>query len=302
MHESPDLPENDIADQLGPQLRAAFDADGVPPISPALAEFVNTPAGGAHAAPGDVRPVVLTLDAAESTTPRRKAMFTAFGAIAAKVALTASVTAAAATGAHATGIVDVPVLPDIGDRGESGITAAPDWTAAPLEGSASTDPTLVPSGSSTSTTPSTSATGPASSSTSTSTTSSSTSTSTTVPIEFGQSTHAVADVGAVVIEVGPGGVSVVEVVALDGWTAQVSTDTPGEAEVYFRRGDERVDFEAEIDDGRLKIEVRDRRLEDGGAGDYRDDDSEDDRDDSGSYDSDDDDRDDDDSADDSDDD
>ena len=270
MHDSPDLPDDDLADQLGPQLRAAFGADDVPPVGPALAEFVDTPAGAVtDGVPSDDRPLVVAVGgAAGPTTPRRKAMFTAFGAIAAKVALTASVTAAAATGAHAAGVVDLPGLPDVGERGESGITtASPTWTAVPLDGSPSTDPTLVPPGASTSTSSSTSTTNPGSSTSTSTSTSSSTSTSTsssstTVPIEFGMSTHPVAEVGAVVIEVTATGVHVVEVVTFDGWTFQISTDTPGEAEVYFRRNGERVDFEAEIDDGRLKIEVRDRRLED----------------------------------------
>jgi hypothetical protein len=73
------------------------------------------------------------------------------------------------------------------------------------------------------------------------------------------STHDAADAGTVTVEVDGLRVVVVAADPADGWSAEIETDEPHEAEVNFRRGGERVDFRAEIEDGRLKVRIRDRR-------------------------------------------
>ena len=106
----------------------------------------------------------------------------------------------------------------------------------------------------------------------------------------------VLDIGEVTVHVDGLNVSVVSISPKDGWEAQDESHKPDEAEVSFRNGDGRVDFKAEISDGKLRIRIRDRRAE------ASTDNSEDDRDDDASDESsdesnDDDDRDDDDDSD-----
>jgi len=104
-----------------------------------------------------------------------------------------------------------------------------------------------------------------------------------------QTTYTVLDAGTVTISYSAAGASVVSVSANAGWVATIEHDEPGEADVKFEMGEDRVDFDAEIDDGALRIRIRDRRLEDL----HDDDDSDDDSDDGSDNDSDDDDSDDD---------
>ena len=77
----------------------------------------------------------------------------------------------------------------------------------------------------------------------------------------GSSTHAVLDAGSVTVAVDGLSVSVVSADPNPGWTAEIETDEPGEAQVNFRNGDARIDFRAEIEDGQLRIRIRDRRTD-----------------------------------------
>ena len=77
----------------------------------------------------------------------------------------------------------------------------------------------------------------------------------------GSSTHAVLDAGSVTVAVDGLSVSVVSADPNPGWTAEIETDEPGEAQVNFRNGAARVDFRAEIEDGQLRIRIRDRRTD-----------------------------------------
>lgn len=71
-------------------------------------------------------------------------------------------------------------------------------------------------------------------------------------------THAVADAGSVTIAGTPGGLVVTDTTTADGWTAVVERDQGREVEVAFRSGGARVDFHAEIEDGRVRTRIRDR--------------------------------------------
>ena len=77
----------------------------------------------------------------------------------------------------------------------------------------------------------------------------------------GSSTHGVLDAGSVTVAVDGLSVSVLSADPSAGWTAEIETDEPGEAQVNFRNGDARVDFRAEIEDGQLRVRIRDRRTE-----------------------------------------
>ena len=81
------------------------------------------------------------------------------------------------------------------------------------------------------------------------------------PAPAGSSTHAVLEAGSVTVAVDGLSVSVVSADPSPGWTAEIETDEPGEAQVNFRNGDARVDFRAEIEDGQLRIRIRDRRTD-----------------------------------------
>ena len=70
------------------------------------------------------------------------------------------------------------------------------------------------------------------------------------------------DAGSVTISYGATGASVVSADANPGWVATIEYDEPGEADVKFEMGDDRVDFDAQIEDGALRVRIRDRRLED----------------------------------------
>ncbi|MFA9429634.1 hypothetical protein [Egicoccus sp. AB-alg2] len=79
-------------------------------------------------------------------------------------------------------------------------------------------------------------------------------------------TWPVGDAGTVTWDVRDGALVLVDVSPSEGWDATVDEEGDDEVEVDFRRGDEGWDFEVEVDDGRLEIDVYyDRRNADPGA-------------------------------------
>jgi len=213
------------------EMRSMGTDDGVAP-NHALTEFVTAPSRESDM-------VVVSATA----TKERTLMITQLSALAAttlgKVAPTGGVVVAAIGGAA--------VVTEIQEN-------KPIELATDADGTSSTSPFTISSTSS-STTPS---------STSSSTTSSSTSSTLgdDGAITSGDpSTHEVLDAGSVTVAVEGLSVSVVSVDAKPGWVAEIETDEPGEAQVNFTAGDARVDFRAEVEDGRLRVRVRDRRTD-----------------------------------------
>ena len=103
--------------------------------------------------------------------------------------------------------------------------------------------------------PPTSTTSTTSTSTSTSTTSTtSTSTSTSTSTVDPSRTYAVGDAGTVQVALRDGQVVLGDIVATAGWTYEVDEE-PGKAKVRFRRGDEELQLEAEIEGNRLQVEI-----------------------------------------------
>jgi hypothetical protein len=82
----------------------------------------------------------------------------------------------------------------------------------------------------------------------------------------GAAVHPVLDAGSVAVVQEGAVLRVVEVLAGAGWTATVERGLDREVEVTFRNGGARVDFNAELEDGAVRIRVRDRRTEAGGSG------------------------------------
>jgi hypothetical protein len=54
---------------------------------------------------------------------------------------------------------------------------------------------------------------------------------------------------------------IVDVVANDGWSASVERAVSREVEVTFRRGSDRVDLNLELEDGQVRVRIRDRRVD-----------------------------------------
>lgn len=77
--------------------------------------------------------------------------------------------------------------------------------------------------------------------------------------ETADGVYTVSDAGEIQISSDGDTVSLVETRPAAGWTATGDTeDDSDEVEVYFRRDGREVEFEAELDDGRLEVEVCDR--------------------------------------------
>jgi hypothetical protein len=82
------------------------------------------------------------------------------------------------------------------------------------------------------------------------------------------STVAVSEQGAVTYEAGAAGsvtissdgsqLTIVEVNAADGWSHEIEVQVGREVEMDFRNGDERVQFNAELEDGEVRVRVRTR--------------------------------------------
>src|SRR5690606_35628303 len=72
------------------------------------------------------------------------------------------------------------------------------------------------------------------------------------------------DAGDVTLRVEGDRLVLVDVQPSDGWTHRVDEDDDDEIEIDFRDNGREIDFEAEIDDGRLKIDVCDTVLDPAG--------------------------------------
>lgn len=85
-------------------------------------------------------------------------------------------------------------------------------------------------------------------------------TSESTPAEGETRTYTVLDVGQVTIRVESDELVLVDASAFeaDGWRMEMESDEPDEVEVSFRSADRRVDWEAELEHGELRIDVRDR--------------------------------------------
>ncbi|MDH3296631.1 MAG: hypothetical protein OER95_20105 [Acidimicrobiia bacterium] len=191
---------------------------------------------------------------ATSRSTRNKKMMslsTFVGTAAGKILIGASVAAASVGGAQASGVVDVPLLPDAAE--ETSPTPTEDELAADAEVDVQFDTTTSTIASST-TVPTTTTTehvdttiiGPVGSNV----------------VVISARSFDVLDAGQVTIEGDSvNGVAVLEAIPADGWTAEIELDELGEAGVNFRRGEDRVDFRAEIEDGALRVRFRDRRID-----------------------------------------
>ena len=182
------------------------------------------------------------------------------GTVAGKVLIGASVAAASVSGAHAAGVVEVPVLPDVGDPANEVAAGELDVDSTIEVDAADSSDERSSSNSST---------------TSTSSTTTSTTTTSTVPDRNsspsvpGGTTFVVAprtfdvlDAGTVTIQGdSTTGLVVVSADPATGWTTEIENDELGEAGVNFRNGGDRVDFRAEFEDGQLRIRIRDRRTD-----------------------------------------
>ena len=220
-------------------IRSAFDS--VPPPSPthALSEYLGVSASTPPPpAPVESTEPMIDLDLVGSAPAGRSfsAMvpaFTAFiGTTVGKVAVGGTIALAAATGAQATGIVDVPGLPD---RDATAVVQTAD-----------------------------------DSSSTSSTSSSSTSTSTTTPAGFASRAEAaqpadglmipftVDGVGSVTVALLPTRPSLVSTTAIADWSVGETSEADNEVEVEFTDGSNRVDVEFEYEDGQLRVRVRDR--------------------------------------------
>ncbi len=70
-----------------------------------------------------------------------------------------------------------------------------------------------------------------------------------------------ADAGTVVIQVADSNLTIVDVQAQDGWTAEVEIATGREVEMDFRSGELRVQVNAELEDGELQVRIRERNAD-----------------------------------------
>gem|GEM_PF-3032160 len=77
----------------------------------------------------------------------------------------------------------------------------------------------------------------------------------------GNEVYQVGDAGEVELRIEDGGLVLVEVRPNDGWNFEIDDEDRDEIDIDFRRGDEEWEFEAELDDGALDIEI-DRDIDD----------------------------------------
>jgi hypothetical protein len=78
------------------------------------------------------------------------------------------------------------------------------------------------------------------------------------PAPGGQATFAAADAGTVTLERTPTGLRVVSADAAAGWSSEIERPEGREVEVTFRSATRRVDFNAELEDGEIRVRVRER--------------------------------------------
>lgn len=253
--------------------RRTLDAVEVPVPRAELAEFVGVdpsiqPIEWAAVPSKTATPTtVVTLDAA-APPRRRKTMIPALAAFAGtsigKVALSGSIALAATAGAHATGIVDVPGLPDpqtslvdsIDDGSFDDESSTTSTTVSSVASPTTASGANVGDDSSDGSTPS-STLGVSSSTSTTSTTTVPTSTS-GVPASGDIVSIAVAGLGTVDVRLADRPVLVTSS-ASNGWSVRADdSDEVGEIDLIFSNGTNRIDFSFEYEDGLGRARIRDR--------------------------------------------
>jgi hypothetical protein len=85
-------------------------------------------------------------------------------------------------------------------------------------------------------------------------------TETFLPVSPRTETFAALDAGTVTLEIGDV-LLLGDVQPRPGWRGETDS-AAGEVEVSFRTGSQRVDWKAELEDGQVRVRVRDRRVED----------------------------------------
>lgn len=87
-----------------------------------------------------------------------------------------------------------------------------------------------------------------------------TSTTTALPDASGGEAFAyeVGDAGTITVESDGTGLAITAVTASDGWAAEVEIAQGREVEADFRTGDRRIQFNAELEDGQIRVRVRER--------------------------------------------
>ena len=84
---------------------------------------------------------------------------------------------------------------------------------------------------------------------------------TAVPPAPTVSVQTAGDAGTVTLSINGGTVTITGVQANAGWVAETERAAGREVEVSFRNGLRRIDFKAEVEDGRLETRVRERTIE-----------------------------------------
>ncbi|NNE74265.1 MAG: hypothetical protein HKN26_11420, partial [Acidimicrobiales bacterium] len=203
------------------ELRSMGQGDGVMPDQ-ALTEFVSAP----HRQP---ETVALTTTHEKEHPSMLSQLATIAATTAGKVALTGGVAAAAVTGVvvvdNVTGPEPVVVVASDGSDDSS--------TTSTLALSERSTTTMVKSSES------------SSSSTPVGSPIADTEPITIQALEAGTVTYQVSDGSIVLLEAAPAA----------GWIVKAEADRPGEVELSFRNGDQRIDVDIEIDDGEVKVEV-----------------------------------------------
>jgi hypothetical protein len=102
-----------------------------------------------------------------------------------------------------------------------------------------------------------------------STSSSSTSTTSTTAAQAsgagtGTQTYQADAAGLVTVDQAGASLSISEVTPNSGWSSEVESGTGREVEVKFVNGNQRIDFQAELEDGSVKTRVRSRPLDESG--------------------------------------
>ncbi len=117
--------------------------------------------------------------------------------------------------------------------------------------------------SSSSTSSSSSSTSTTSSSTSTTSSSTSTTSTTTAPLPTGTLARdvVVLDAGSVSYAFNGSQLAIVDVSPNDGWSPSIEVSVGREVEVSFRNGEARIDLNLELEDGQIRVRIRDRRTD-----------------------------------------
>jgi hypothetical protein len=245
-------------------MRHHFDSVTPPTPSDALSEFLS---------------VDLVAEFTDSTPPtsptikdRTKMSLSAFvGTAAGKILIGTTVAAASVGGAQATGVVDLPLLPDVDDQSVVEVDVADIGDDTVIEVATPVTDELPPA-------PAASSSDSLADDSDSDDSVSDSDESDDTNLVIAARTFDVLDVGTVTIQSDAvNGLTVVDTTTTDGWTVEIDNDSDSsdddddddesdndeshEVEVTFRNGDDRVDFKAEVEDGALRIRIRDRRTD-----------------------------------------